>query len=296
MSLLPIDSIDIGERYRRDMGDLSGLAASIDRVGLLHPVVVMGDPEDERRWRLVAGERRLRACRDILHWERIHVRIVNGIDLLQAEHDENAVREPFTPSEAVAIAAALRPAIEIAATEREQAGTPSSQMDKGRTDEKLAAAVGLSRNTLRRAEAVVGAATDNPALAPIVEAMDDTGNVAGSLAAVQALPPDPAPEQVQAAAAAVRERRKPVDLPVTDAHRAMFPRMAAAELTADLHTAMGHVRIEKCPPSAWADRIERMRPEDIEDMRAKVARVRRWADEWDALLTPRPLSVVGGSK
>lgn len=91
-------------------------------------------------------------------------------------------------------------------------------------------------------------------------------------------------------------KAKPADLPTTDAHRAMFPRLAAAELTADLHAAMGHVRTEKCSPSSWADRIERMRPEDIEDMRAKVARVRRWADEWDALLAPRPLSVVGGSK
>lgn len=110
MSLLPVADIDTGERYRKDMGDLPALARSIDAVGLLHPIVVMGQP-NASRWLLVAGERRLRACRDILGWERIHVRIVPGtIDLLQAERDENEVREPFTPSEAVAIAAALRPA------------------------------------------------------------------------------------------------------------------------------------------------------------------------------------------
>ena len=36
----PIDSIIVGERHRRDMGDIDGLAASIAEVGLLHPVVV----------------------------------------------------------------------------------------------------------------------------------------------------------------------------------------------------------------------------------------------------------------
>jgi len=85
-------------------------------------------------------------------------------------------------------------------------------------------------------------------------------------------------------------------LTTTPAHAARFPRLAAAELTAELHTAMGHVRTEKCDPKAWADRIDRMRPDDIEDIRSKVAHVRRWADQWDALLAPRPLTVVGGSK
>ena len=85
MSLLPIASIDIGERYRHDMGDLAALAASIEAVGLLHPIVVMGR-DGGNRWLLVAGERRLRACRDILRWERIHVRIVpESTDLLRAD-------------------------------------------------------------------------------------------------------------------------------------------------------------------------------------------------------------------
>lgn len=131
MSLLPVADIDTGERYRKDMGDLPALAASIEAVGLLHPIVVMGKPDGG--WLLVAGERRLRACRDILGWERIHVRIVPGtIDLLQAERDENEVREPFTPSEAVAIAAALRPVEKAAAKERMEAGIPVGNLPKGR--------------------------------------------------------------------------------------------------------------------------------------------------------------------
>ena len=45
MSLLPVSDIDTGERYRKDMGDLPALAASIEAVGLLHPIVVMGKPD-----------------------------------------------------------------------------------------------------------------------------------------------------------------------------------------------------------------------------------------------------------
>ena len=52
----PIDSITIGKRHRRDSGDLDSLSASIERDGLLHPVVIKPDGQ------LVAGERRLRAC------------------------------------------------------------------------------------------------------------------------------------------------------------------------------------------------------------------------------------------
>jgi ParB family chromosome partitioning protein len=47
------------------MGDLSALAASIAEVGLLQPIGVSADGE------LVFGERRLRACRDLLGWTEI---------------------------------------------------------------------------------------------------------------------------------------------------------------------------------------------------------------------------------
>jgi ParB/RepB/Spo0J family partition protein len=285
MSLLPVSAIDIGERYRHDMGDLAALAASIEAVGLLHPIVVMGR-DGGNRWTLVAGERRLRACRDILRWERIHVRIVpESIDLLRAEHDENTVREPFTPSEAVAIAAALR---------RE----PVPDLPNlGSRRDRIASAVGMSHETLRKAEDVVEAAQANPVLAPLVDAMDDTGRVAPVHAALQALPPDPEPEHVEAAAQAVRERRKPDPMgPLTPAQAERFPQLVAAELSRDLSVAIASVRTDRLDPAKWVERLPQMRPEDLEDIRSKVAHVHRWADEWDALLAPRPLSIVGGSK
>ena len=62
---IPISSIKIGQRHRHDLGDLAGLAASIEELGLLQPIGITGDNE------LVFGERRMRACRDVLGWEEI---------------------------------------------------------------------------------------------------------------------------------------------------------------------------------------------------------------------------------
>jgi hypothetical protein len=37
---LPLDQIRVGERHRRDMGDIDGFADSIAELGLLHSVVI----------------------------------------------------------------------------------------------------------------------------------------------------------------------------------------------------------------------------------------------------------------
>ena len=52
---------------------------------------------------LVFGERRLIACRDILGWHEIDVRVVDVTSIAAGEFAENELREDFTPSERVAI-------------------------------------------------------------------------------------------------------------------------------------------------------------------------------------------------
>lgn len=52
----PVDDIRIGERHRKDMGDLAGLAANMDEITLLQPIGVRPDGM------LIWGERRLRAA------------------------------------------------------------------------------------------------------------------------------------------------------------------------------------------------------------------------------------------
>ena len=114
--------ITVGQRHRKEFGDLLALARSInDRGGLIHPIAVTAHNE------LIAGERRLRAwqlgeCK--LNAAPIPVTVIDIDSIRAGERDENdpALRLPFTPSEAVAIARALRPVIEAEAKERQRKG------------------------------------------------------------------------------------------------------------------------------------------------------------------------------
>jgi hypothetical protein len=107
-----IDQIQVGFRYRKDLGDLRALAESIAEVGLLHPVVVT--PEG----RLIAGQRRLEACRS-LGWAEIPVTIVDLLEAARGEAHENLVRKDLLPSEIVALKRAIEPLERRDARERQ---------------------------------------------------------------------------------------------------------------------------------------------------------------------------------
>jgi ParB family chromosome partitioning protein len=98
---IKIAAIKVGQRHRRDMGDLTSLADSIRQEGLLQPIGVTDMLE------LVFGERRLLAYRDILKKKTILARIVDVSSILAGEYHENEIRKDFTPSERVAIAKAI---------------------------------------------------------------------------------------------------------------------------------------------------------------------------------------------
>lgn len=112
---MEIAQIHIGERARKDMGDLNALAASIREQGLLHPPAVTSNGL------LIAGHRRIEACTS-LGMTSIPVRIIDVTDLLSAERDENQVRKDFTPSEAVAVARAIEVQLKAASKARRSAG------------------------------------------------------------------------------------------------------------------------------------------------------------------------------
>jgi ParB family chromosome partitioning protein len=159
------------------MGDIEGLARSMNEIGLLHPVAIDAD------YRLIAGERRILAAK-MLGWQAIEAHFVDLENLLQGEHDENVERKGFTPSEAVEIGRALEDIERAKARERmavRSGNLPEvNASDKGNAIDRVASAVGMSRHTYEKAQDVVEAAEQDPIFEPIAQKMDETGNVSGA--------------------------------------------------------------------------------------------------------------------
>ena len=92
-----VDEIIVRKRVRRELGDINELAESIEKHGLINPVVV------NQKKVLLAGERRLESVK-LLGWETIPVRILDNptkIEELQIEIEENMHRKAFNPDETI---------------------------------------------------------------------------------------------------------------------------------------------------------------------------------------------------
>src|ERR1700686_4660385 len=186
-----IDQIQVGFRYRKDLGDLRTLYQSIGDVGLLHPVVVTPDG------RLIAGQRRLEACRQ-LGWPEIPVTVVDLLQAARGEAHENFVRKDLLPSEIVALKRAIEPVERREARQRKgtrEAGlSPPATVSEcqraypGDARDKIARYLGVGRTTIERAEAVVDAAEEEPEESGhLVEQMDRSGKVAGAYRRLEVL-------------------------------------------------------------------------------------------------------------
>jgi len=176
---LPIEQIEVGFRYRKDLGDLRPLADSIVEVGLLHPVVVT------QAGRLIAGQRRLQACRQ-LGWNEIPVTVVDLLQAARGEAHENFVRKDLLPSEIVALKRAIEPLERREARQRQGSRSapchPATVAEgQGDTRDKIARYLGVGRTTIDRAEAVMEAAEEDPEeYGYLVDQMDRSGKVAGA--------------------------------------------------------------------------------------------------------------------
>jgi len=150
--LIDINQIEVGERFRRDLGSIRELAESIREVGLLHPIVVTPD------LRLVCGRRRLEAFKH-LGRSMIPATILDLEEIWRGEIQENRARKGFTVKEMVAIKRTLEPEV------KKQL---ASDMRKGnlplQSSEVVASYLGLSERTLEKAEAIVEAAEAEPEL------------------------------------------------------------------------------------------------------------------------------------
>lgn len=146
--LIDIDKIKVGDRIRKDFGDIEELAEDISENGLINPPVV------NKEYELLAGERRLRACK-LLGWPQIEVRMMDTRD---AEHDleievsENECRKEFTKTERLDYARRLA-RIEAAKNQqgkRSDLAQDVVQSERNRAANAVATILGTNRETLRQ--------------------------------------------------------------------------------------------------------------------------------------------------
>ncbi len=94
---IKVKDIKVGNRIRRDIGDLEDLKRSLKRHGLLNPISI--NPKGE----LIAGHRRLTAVQQ-LGWDEVEVKVINPkneLDFLEMEMEENIVRREFSQDELI---------------------------------------------------------------------------------------------------------------------------------------------------------------------------------------------------
>lgn len=113
-----VESIQVGHRHRKDMGDLNALIASIERNGLLQPITITPDGV------LVCGARRLAAVRQ-LGWRTVNVWVRSAISdrlsHLLAEQDDNVLHKELTPLEAEALYREIKQLLAEDASRRQEA-------------------------------------------------------------------------------------------------------------------------------------------------------------------------------
>lgn len=166
--IIPIEDVIIGNRFRKDLGDINSLAQSIHEIGLLHPIVINENNE------LVAGQLRLEACKK-LGWTKIACRVVNISDIIKGEFIENIARKDFTFSERQAILQEIESKrIGHRVSKESSANLQTFQKDnKGKPSVNIVADyTGGSPRQLSKEKAIVQAVKEKPQLKRIIEKLD----------------------------------------------------------------------------------------------------------------------------
>lgn len=165
--LLPISSIQVAERIRKDNSGLDELAGDIREHGLINPITVM--EQSEGGYVLIAGLRRLKATEQ-LGAKEIRATVMTALEadeMLMLEIAENEQRKEFTVSEKLAFAEKLKAVEAEKARVRMSIHARDGYVDKqavanwphpetqGRARDFVAQKAGFTSTTqMRRAQAV----------------------------------------------------------------------------------------------------------------------------------------------
>jgi hypothetical protein len=123
-ALIRINSVIIGTRFRKELGDIDSLAKNISETCLLHPIVINQNSE------LICGVRRIEAFK-ALGKSEIPAHIVNLDDIIKGEISENTQRKDFSWEEIIEIKKAVEPEIKKESEKRMLSGKPSANFAEG---------------------------------------------------------------------------------------------------------------------------------------------------------------------
>jgi ParB-like chromosome segregation protein Spo0J len=146
-----------------DDGDIDELAESISHYGLINPITV-----DEHN-NLIAGERRLRACRQ-LEWTVIYARLYRDLtddEKREIELEENVRRKDLTPIERSKLYVARAETAErVLLSDNKTPNPKGGRPSKGAVSEQaIADHIGADRVTVINAKQHVAAVNRYPELA-----------------------------------------------------------------------------------------------------------------------------------
>lgn len=143
MNDISISQIKIEDRKRKDYGDLTSLSDSIKRHGVIEPIVVVKDGD---KYRLVAGERRIRASA-LAGNRTVPIVLRHELDKLtmtEIELEENLYRKDLGWTEQVE----LRSQIDRLKREKYGSGPRGKVGNVAWTGAKTAESLGISKGTL----------------------------------------------------------------------------------------------------------------------------------------------------
>lgn len=263
----PVADIIVANRTRKEIGELLNLTCSIERVGLLHPVVLNAKHE------LIAGGRRLAAVKK-LGWATIPTIIVDNLEdailALAAERDENTCRKPWTASELAEMGRRLEELERPKAEERKSPGTNQHTKEvggnfpptsEGKTRDIVGEALGVSGKTYEKAKAIAETAIDP------LKAMVDTEQVSIDAAATvaklskteQAKIVAKGPDAVKKAAkdsrqAKAKDKPEPVNQPAAAESASDTP--VQQELSKEIEAVCRELDKLKATVESWKERPE----------------------------------------
>ena len=141
-ALIRINSVIIGTRFRKELGDIASLAKDISETGLLQPIVINQNSE------LICGVRRIEAFK-ALGKSEIPAYIVNLDDIIKGEISENTQRKDFSLEEIIQIKKAVEPEIKKESEKRMLSGKPSAKFAEGDSNNNNTIPKNYSENQTR---------------------------------------------------------------------------------------------------------------------------------------------------